>query len=117
MPNRLKELRMAHHITQKDIAELLDITPSAVSFWESGKNRIDWRAATILAKRFKVTPEYLLGETDEIEAPLPSQSDRVLIPVLGYIRAGTPITGRDKRVAGKDRRVCRAARKGRFDGT
>ena len=92
MPNRLKELRMAHHITQKDIAELLDITPSAVSFWESGKNRIDWRAATILAKRFKVTPEYLLGETDEIEAPLPSQSDRVLIPVLGYIRAGTPIT-------------------------
>ena len=56
--NRLKELRKANRITQKEIADMFGISPSAVSFWESGKNNIDWRCATILAEKFHVTPEY-----------------------------------------------------------
>ena len=57
---------------------MFGISPSAVSFWESGKNNIDWRCATTLAEKFHVTPEYLLGEA-------------VRIPVIGTIRAGIPL--------------------------
>lgn len=91
--NRLRELRKANGYTQRDISELLGITPSAVSLWESGKNNMDWKAASILAKRFHVTPEYLLGETNIIDQMAPSMQKEggVRIPVLGTIRAGIPI--------------------------
>lgn len=91
--NRLKELRKANHLTQRDVAEILDVTPSAVSLWESGRNNMDWKAASILAKRFDSTPEYILGETNVIDhtnTPKPESGFR--IPILGAIRAGIPIT-------------------------
>lgn len=91
--NRLKELRKANHLTQRDIAEILEVTPSAVSLWESGRNNMDWKAASILARKFDITPEYLLGETNVLDK-LSSASNRkegVRIPVLGTIRAGIPV--------------------------
>lgn len=89
--NRLKELRKANHITQKEIADMFGISPSAVSFWESGKNNIDWRCATTLAEKFHVTPEYLLGETDIIDSASIQAPAAVRIPVIGTIRAGIPL--------------------------
>lgn len=88
--NRLKELRQKNGVKQKDIASLLDVTAGAVSQWESGRVNIDWRYATILAEKFKVSPEYLLGETDLVNDSRSSQS-AVRIPVLGTIRAGIPV--------------------------
>ena len=89
--NRLKELRKANRITQKEIADMFGISPSAVSFWESGKNNIDWRCATELAEKFHVTPEYLLGETDIIDSASIQAPAAVRIPVVGTIRAGIPL--------------------------
>lgn len=89
--NRLKELRKANRITQKEIADMFGISPSAVSFWESGKNNIDWRCATALAEKFHVTPEYLLGETDIIDSASIQAPAAVRIPVVGTIRAGIPL--------------------------
>lgn len=90
--NRLKELRKTNHLTQRDIADILDVTPSAVSFWESGKNNMDWKAAAILAKRFGSTPEYILGETNVIDHTNTHQVESGFkIPILGTIRAGIPV--------------------------
>lgn len=88
--NRLKELRQKNRIKQKDIAVMLDVTAGAVSQWESGRVNIDWRYATILAEKFNVTPEYLLGETDTLDDMKSAQS-AIRIPVLGTIRAGIPV--------------------------
>lgn len=70
---------------------MFGISPSAVSFWESGKNNIDWRCATTLAEKFHVTPEYLLGETDIIDSASIQAPAAVRIPVIGTIRAGIPL--------------------------
>lgn len=88
--NRLKELRQKNMVKQKDIAAMLDVTAGAVSQWESGSVNIDWRYATILAEKFNVTPEYLLGETDSI-GEMKTNKCAVRIPVLGTIRAGIPV--------------------------
>lgn len=91
--NRLKELRKANHLTQRDIAEILEVTPSAVSLWESGRNNMDWKAASILARKFDITPEYLLGETNVLDklSSVSNRKEGVRIPVLGTIRAGIPV--------------------------
>lgn len=53
---------------------------------------MDWKAASILAKRFDTTPEYLLGETNVIDhANTPQIESGFRIPVLGTIRAGIPV--------------------------
>ena len=89
--NRLRSLRERKGDKQKDIANLLDVTPGAVSQWETGRCNIDWRYANILAERYNVSPEYLLGETDIIGERQGSSTSSVRIPVLGIIRAGIPV--------------------------
>ena len=34
--NRIKQLRIENNLTQKDIAEKLGMTPTGISYWESG---------------------------------------------------------------------------------
>ena len=89
--NRLKELRQKNGVKQKDIASMLGVTAGAVSQWESGRVKIDWRFATTLAEKFHVTPEFLLGETDIIDSTSIQAPAAVRIPVIGTIHAGIPL--------------------------
>jgi len=82
--NRLKELRIQHDKTQKDIADLLNVTPKAISFYELGQRDIPNESLKILSDYFHVTTDALLGR----EAP---RKKGVRIPVLGSIVAGIPI--------------------------
>lgn len=88
--NRLRALRKMNGIKQKDIAAMLNVTAGAVSQWETGRVNIDWRYATILAEKFNVLPEYLLGETDIVNDSRITQI-AVRIPVLDTIHAGIPV--------------------------
>lgn len=72
MGNYLAERRKALGITQKEIAELVNVSEATVSRWESGEianMRRDRIAA--YAKALKVTPNFIMTGNDEsIESPL-----------------------------------------------
>lgn len=58
---RIKQLREAAKLSQRDLAEMLGVSNAAVSMWESGKNRISTGYLERLADIFGVTTDYILG--------------------------------------------------------
>ena len=65
MGERMKALREHHHLTQKNMAELLDCTPSHYQKIEYGKVNISVSMLNFLADPFDVSADYLLGRTDK----------------------------------------------------
>lgn len=82
---RLKEARKKKGLTQIEVAQMIGISQSGFSAWESGKTRIDAQSLSKLASLYGVSTSYLLGEED---SPTPKA---VRIPVLGDVAAGIPI--------------------------
>ena len=65
MGERLKALRENHHLTQKNMAELLDCTPSHYQKIEYGQVNVPATTLVLLSQKFQVTTDYLLGLSDE----------------------------------------------------
>jgi len=84
MENRLKQLRVAAGMTQKQRADKLGVAQNTVSGWEKGKTAIDRESIMEITELFDVTIDYLFGKSEK------SVSSAVKIPVLGYVRAGYP---------------------------
>lgn len=64
--NFLCELREAKGMTQLEIANMLDVTPAAVSKWENGESKPKVETLFKLAEIFDVTAEELMsGEADK----------------------------------------------------
>lgn len=62
---RLKSLREDNDEKQKDIATLLNVSSSMISFYESGIHfPRDEKLLLKLAKHFNVSMDYLMGMTD-----------------------------------------------------
>ena len=57
----IKELRQKNNMTQEKLAELLNISPQAVSRWETGAAMPDISLLPPLATLFSVTTDFLLG--------------------------------------------------------
>lgn len=66
---RLKELRTAHNLSQKQLADVLGTTARAISFYENGLREPNIAALIALADYFGVSVDYLLGRTGQPEAP------------------------------------------------
>lgn len=69
LPERLKMLRLEHHHTQSDIAQMLQCGVSGVSSYESGARTPNYEILLKYASFFHVTTDYLLGNTGVSEAP------------------------------------------------
>jgi transcriptional regulator with XRE-family HTH domain len=82
MENRLQHLRKKHHLSQEQVAELVNTTRQTVSQWENGKSVPSLENLNILARHYGVTLDYLVnGEeppcsTPEPSAPVPARSVR-----------------------------------------
>ena len=63
--NRLKELRTAKGISQKELGKIIGGSYSAVSYWEQGINEPKISYVIALCRYFDVSADYLLGITDE----------------------------------------------------
>lgn len=65
--NRIKKYREARHLSQKELAEILNISNSRVSNWEQGLNRPDADMLADICVALKVSPSELLDVrlTDE----------------------------------------------------
>lgn len=81
--NRIKELRLEHELTQKELATALNITQDSISLWETSKRIPDTCYVIQLADFFGVTTDYLLGREDDFgvvkrESPADKDSEELL---------------------------------------
>ena len=57
----LKKIRKQRGLTQKDVSELLGLSP----MYENGNRQLSWQMLNQLADILKTSTDYLLGRTDE----------------------------------------------------
>lgn len=61
---RLKELRISENLSQRKLAEMTNLSPSAIKQWENESRVPNAEAVVVLAKFFDVSSDYLLGLED-----------------------------------------------------
>ncbi len=67
---RLKSLRLEKKLTQKEIAQKLNISQQAYGQWETGKLNPKKETIQMFADFFNVSNDYLLGTTDKKDEEL-----------------------------------------------
>ena len=70
---RIKEQRVKHGMTQKDLAEKLGLSAQTISLWERGSRKPDWSAQMDLEQVFEVSVSYLSGASDD-DSPVKHQT-------------------------------------------
>lgn len=65
LPQKLKQLRMSHNYSQKQVADKLGISPSIVSSYETGERSPSTDVLLALSYLYKCSTDYLLGKTNE----------------------------------------------------
>ena len=68
MVNRLKALREQAHLTQREVAKLLDVDEPTVSRWESGRRPLPPEVIEKLARVFKVSSWQLFLARQDLRA-------------------------------------------------
>ena len=63
--NRIRELRKQRDMTQKDLAKILEIADSTLSYWEMGRYEPDYESLWKLSRLFRVPIDYILGGSIE----------------------------------------------------
>ncbi len=63
----LKDLRTERHLSQQQLADLLNISQSAIAKWELGKTEPTASAIVSVALFFDVSCDFLLGLKDEFD--------------------------------------------------
>ncbi len=66
--NRLKQLRKEHEITQKQLADVLSVTQTAVNYWEGGKREPTMEIQKKIADYFGVSIDYMMRTDEELSA-------------------------------------------------
>ena len=61
---RIKELRIENSLTQKELADFLNLTPKMISFYELGQRTPPSDIIIKLSEKFGVSTDYLLGKTN-----------------------------------------------------
>lgn len=98
----LKQLRTKNHLTQKQLADVLDISESTVGMYERGHREPAFEMLEAIADYFNVDMDYLTGRTDVERkytfSPSASLPENIIampkmkaIPLLGIIACGEPI--------------------------
>lgn len=62
--NIIRELREELHISQAELAEMLDVSPSTVSMWETGKRFPVRESINVLANILNADIDYIYGRTN-----------------------------------------------------
>ena len=62
---RIKELRLAHRLLQRDVAQMLNVSRASYSLYESEKVMPTLDMLMILADHYGVSLDYLVGRPEE----------------------------------------------------
>lgn len=65
MYRRIRDLREDRDLTQKQVAQLLGMSQTGYSKYETGENDIPTAVLIKLADLYQTTTDYLLGRTDK----------------------------------------------------
>ena len=74
---RLKELRKAAGVTQKELATALHVAQNTVCNWENGVRQIDVDYLKKIADYFDVSVSYVLGEDSVQNKEIPQPESQV----------------------------------------
>ena len=64
---RLRDLREDHDLTQTQVAQLLHMSQTGYSKYETGENDIPTRVLVQLADYYNTSMDYLLGRTEQVQ--------------------------------------------------
>ena len=96
--NRIKALRKSRGLTQSVLATELGIATNTLCQYELGTRKVPDEIKISVANYFGVTVDYLLmndTEKESSETKVIPVGEQVRIPIVGTIRAGTPIFAED----------------------
>lgn len=62
LPMKLKELRVANNLSQKDVANKIDVSPSIISGYETGERTPSLENLLALSYLYKCSTDYLLDK-------------------------------------------------------
>lgn len=96
LPERLKNLRKEAGLTQRQIAEKLQVGQNSYSNWEKGKRTPIQPTIEKLAEILNTSTDYLLGKTDIPDRDLEIDIDNAIDNSVAY--DGTPITDNDREI-------------------
>lgn len=80
--NRIKELRLRKELKQVELAEIIGMSQSSLSGYESGKIEPDQETLIRLSEFFDVSIDYLLGISELKKAPTLEQVDAEELQLL-----------------------------------
>lgn len=80
----IAQLRKELGLTQKDLAEKLEVTDKAISRWETGKGLPDTSLLKPLAEIFGVSVGELLSGKRMDDSQIKNQADHIILESLGY---------------------------------
>ena len=84
--DRLKKIRKENKLTQKEMAEKLDIHPNTISMYEKGNRNIPSNMVKKISDTFNVSTDYLLrGEKKEEKKQEFSSLDESLLNGENYL--------------------------------
>ncbi len=63
---RLKTLRLQRGITQEELAKIINVTKTTISYYENGKRIPTLQNLIDLSNYFEVTTDYLIGRTETL---------------------------------------------------
>ena len=63
--SRIKTRRRELKLTQTELAKVANLTPAAISQFESGTRKPSFKTLSSLSNALKVTTDYLLGKTEK----------------------------------------------------
>ena len=66
---RLKEARLAQHLNQEELAELIGSKYRSISTWENGTAKPDCLTIVRICEVLKITPNHLLGYNANVDTP------------------------------------------------
>lgn len=80
---KLREAREKIGISQKELAKMINVSPSRYNQWETGKYDPDTEMLILIAKALGTTVDALVGNNEAKQAHIKSR-----IPVAGRVEAG-----------------------------
>ena len=87
----LREIRKEHGLTQEKLAKIIGLSRSTITMYETGGSEPDFDILKKIADYFNVTTDYLLYGNLSRATNIKPMHALVKLPVLGCIRAGSPI--------------------------
>lgn len=82
---RIKELRISHHMNQVEFAKKLNVTKQSVSNWENNNIQPSIDMLVKIAQTFSVSTDYLLGLDNKKRIEITHLDDEQLFHVQSII--------------------------------